>query len=164
MRLSGAGPFANLLRVTVYVRFQSVAPNRSGRFPGVFALANGLARSGGLSPEDAAWHRAANDRANAMYTDPTTVEPDCYDPVLHPGARAWFRSSSVDLLDMTRAYLDLLDRYGVGWMELRTTSPGRITYSDEVQCVAVPPTFDEGGLLVPGPKVPGSAPPVHPRG
>ncbi len=139
----GRWPCASLLRVTVYVRFQSVVPNRSGRFPGVFALANGLARSGDLSPEDAAWHRAANDRANTMYTDPTTVEPDCYDRVLNPGARSWFRSSSVELLDMTKAYLDLLDRYDVGWVELRTTSPGRITYADEVQCVAVPPTFDE---------------------
>ena len=129
--------------VTEYVRFQSVVPNRRGRFPGVFALANGLARTGLLTQQDATWHRAANDRGNAMHTDPTTVTPDCYDPVLHPGARAWFRASATELLDMAKDYLDLLDRYGVGWVELRTASPGRITYEDTVQCIAVPQTFAE---------------------
>ncbi|GAA1111222.1 hypothetical protein [Nocardiopsis metallicus] len=129
--------------MTEYVRFQSVVPNRRGRFPGVFALANGLARTGLLTQQDATWHRAANDRGNAMHTDPMTVTPDCYDPVLHPGARAWFRASATELLDMAKDYLDLLDRYGVGWVELRTASPGRITYEDAVQCIAVPQTFAE---------------------
>lgn len=36
----------------VYVRFQSAVPNRRGAFPGVFALANGLAGDGRLSAED----------------------------------------------------------------------------------------------------------------
>jgi hypothetical protein len=36
------------------------------------------------------------------------------------------------------AYLDLLDHYGVRWGELRTSSPGRIVYEDDVQVVTVP--------------------------
>ncbi len=71
-------------------RFQSAVPNRHGRFPGLFALANGLREQRRLSP-----------------------------------------------------YLALLDRYDVAWVELRTTSPGRVTYADDVQIVAVPLTYPE---------------------
>ncbi|MBF4607405.1 hypothetical protein [Curtobacterium sp. VKM Ac-1393] len=39
---------------------------------------------------------------------------------------------------MCDGYLDLLDRYRIPWVELRTTSPGHITYEDEVQIVATP--------------------------
>jgi hypothetical protein len=113
-------------------------PNRRGRFPGVFALVNGLALQSLLSPDDAEWVRSTNHRADLAYSDPTTVVADCYDPTVNPGARSWFRSSAADLLDLTREYLDLLDRYGVRWVELRTRTPGRITYEDEVQVVAVP--------------------------
>ncbi len=127
--------------VSEFVRFQSSVPNRRGRFPGVFALVNGLAQDSRLSSTDAAWIRSSNDRANAAYADPTTVVADCYDPVLNPGARAWFRSSASELIALTREYLDLLDRYGVDWVELRTSSPGRITYEDGVQVVAVPNSF-----------------------
>ena len=104
----------------------------------MFALANGLAGEGVLSPADAAWARASNDQANAAYPDPTTVVADCYDPIVNPGARSWFRASAHDLLGLSRGYLALLDRYGVRWVELSTTTPGRLTYEDEVQVVAVP--------------------------
>ncbi len=127
--------------MTVLIRFQSAVPNRRGTFPGVFALANGLAHAGRLTDQDARWWRAANDRAAAAYVDPESVAPGCYDPVGNPGARAWFRSDATGLLAMTREYLGLLDRYGVGWTELRTATPGRIVYQDGVQVVAVPPTF-----------------------
>lgn len=126
-----------------FVRFQSAVPNRRGRFPGVFAMANGLARSGRLSGDHSARLRALNDRANAAYLDPVTVTNDCYDPVRNPGARAWFRSSALDLLKLTGEYLALLDRYGVSWAELRTNSPGRITYADDVQVVAVPHVYPD---------------------
>lgn len=126
-----------------FVRFQSMVPNRRGSYPGVFALANGLAGEGSLAPADAAWMRASNDRADALYVDPTTVVADCYDPVLNPGARSWFTSSATELLEFTRGYLDLLDRYDVRWVELRTSTPGRVTYEDAVQVVAVPFTHPE---------------------
>ncbi|WP_196073129.1 VOC family protein [Nakamurella alba] len=124
--------------MTTFVRFQSASPNRHGRWPGIFAMANGLAQEGMLSPADATWLREANDSANEAYPDPTTVAPDCYDRTTNPGARSWFRAYATLLLDMVPPYLDLLDRYGIGWTELRTSSPGRITYQDEVQVVAVP--------------------------
>jgi len=126
-----------------FVRFQSAAPNRHGTFPGVFALANGLRDEGRLSAEEMAWITASNAHMNAAYADPSTVVPGCYDRTLNPRARSWFRVGSADLLRVTREYLDLLDRHDVPWHELRTRTPGRITYEDDVQVVAVPHTHDE---------------------
>ncbi|MFD2339949.1 hypothetical protein FGG90_14295 [Clavibacter tessellarius] len=128
-----------------FVRFQSAAPNRRGTFPGVFALANGLREEGRLSEEELAWLADRNAHMNATYADPSTVVPGCYDRALHPRARAWFRADAVDAVDLlhvTRAYLDLLDRHDVPWHELRTRTPGRITYEDDVQVVAVPHAHD----------------------
>lgn len=71
-------------------------------------------------------------------SDPTSVVADRYDPVVNPGARSWFKSSARELLELARGYLDLLDRYGVRWVELRTMSAGRVVYEDEVQVVTVP--------------------------
>ena len=34
-----------------------------------------------------------------------------------------------------RGYLDLLDKYGVRWVKLRSDNPGMIIYEDEVQVV-----------------------------
>ena len=65
---------------------------------------------------------------------------DCIDAEINPGARSWFTETARELLEMTRGYLELLDIYGIGWVELRTKTPGRITYQDAVQIVAVPPT------------------------
>lgn len=126
-----------------FVRHQSIVPNRSGRFPGVFALVNGLSKAALLTPEDAGWVRSSNQRANAAYADPTSSVADCYDPIVNPGARSWFRSSARDLLGLTRGYLDLLDRYEVRWVELRTSTPGRITYEDDVQVVAIPYAYPD---------------------
>jgi hypothetical protein len=120
-----------------YVRFQSAAPNRHGTFPGVFALPNGH------SSWEMAWIAASNAHMNAAYADPSTVVADCYDRTLNPRARAWFRVDAVDLLGITREYLDLLDRHDVPWHELRTRTPGRIVYADDVQVVAVPHTHEE---------------------
>ncbi len=39
--------------------------------------------------------------------------------------------------------LELLDRYDVRWVELRTNTPGRITYEDDVQVVAVPFSYPD---------------------
>lgn len=127
--------------MTHFVRFQSAVPNRRGRFPGIFALANGLRDTGRLTDTDRRWLAAANERAEGMYVDPSTVEPGCFDDIRHPGARSWFRTGAADLLTMSAEYLDLLDRYGVGWVELRTDHPGRTTYEDDVQIVAVPPAY-----------------------
>jgi hypothetical protein len=126
--------------VSEFVRYQSAVPNRRGRFPGVFALANGLQRDGMLSDSETGWLQEANARATAMYGDPTNAQPDCYDEIRNPGARAWFSADAVALLEMVGPYLELLDRYEVPWMQLVTRSPGRIVYQDAVQVVAVPHT------------------------
>jgi hypothetical protein len=112
-------------------------------------MANGLASTGQLSPGDMAWWRNANDRATASYADPTTVRADSYDATLNPGARSWFKASAGDLLGLTREYLVLLDRYSIGWVELRTSHPGRITYEDDVQVVAVPLGYPEDWPFAP---------------
>ena len=125
----------------VFQRFQSAVPNRHGRFPGVFALVNGLRDEGRLAPRDAAWVSASNRRADALYADPTSIVANCYDPVVNPGARSWFRASATVLIEFAAEYLVLLDRYDVAWVELRTASPGRISCADDVQIVAVPPTY-----------------------
>lgn len=95
------------------LRDQSAAPNLRGTFPGVFALANGLRRNGMLDPADARWLLRANEQATAQDRDPSTVDLDCYDPTLHPGARSWFRADATTLLAMCVGYLDLRDRYRV---------------------------------------------------
>lgn len=96
-----------------------------------------------LTETDAAWVRSSNARATATYVDPTSVNRSCYDSTLNPGAQAWFRNSAIPLLDLAREYLDLLDRYGLRWVELRTASPGRLVYEDDVQVVAVPYSYAE---------------------
>jgi hypothetical protein len=122
---------------TRFIRFESATPNLRGTYPGVFALANGLARDGRLSEADTRWLRVSNARCDAAYTDPTTVVPDCYDRTLNPGAKAWFKDTADELVELTAGYLDLLDRYGVAWVRRTTDAPGRITYEDDVQVVAV---------------------------
>jgi hypothetical protein len=136
--------------VPPFRRFQSAVPNRRGTFPGVFALANGLARGGLLSADDHAWWAAENERGDELYTDPSTVDPACYDRTVNPGARAWFKDSARDLIALTADYLRLLDRYGVPWVELRSASPGRILYEDHVQVVTVPYTYEEHWGMVAG--------------
>lgn len=129
--------------VTRSDRYQSAVPNRHGTWPGVFALANGLLAGSTIRDEDREWLRAANARAQAAYPDPSTTDPDCYDPVASPGARSWFRVEATELLAMSAGYLDLLDRHGIPWVELRTSTPGRVVYEDDVQVVAVPFTHPE---------------------
>jgi hypothetical protein len=143
--------------VATFVRFQSAVPNRHGRYPGVFALANGLAAEGHLSPADRAWWAATNHRCDELYADPSTADPRCYDPVAHPGARSWFKASAADLLVVAADYLGLLDRYGVPWVELRTASPGRVVYEDDVQVVAVPHSYPDDWPLTSGIRPPVSS-------
>lgn len=111
-------------------------------------MANGLARNGLLGPAAGEWLRVANAYMEIAYPDPTTITPDCYDPHENPGARAWFKGDASDLLEATRGYLDLLDRSGVRWVELRTAHPGRVVHEDAVQVVAVPYTYSGDWPLV----------------
>lgn len=118
-----------------YVRFQARRPSPSGRYPGVFALANGLAHGGKLSPEDWAWWRSNNDWFEATATDPATVDPTVFDRTRHPHTSCWFKGTATHLLDRVPGYLRLLTAYGVEWVELRSEAPGLVIYEDDVQIV-----------------------------
>ncbi|MFE3830953.1 hypothetical protein, partial [Streptomyces sp. NPDC059092] len=113
---------------------------------GVFALANGLARSGALTEEQWRFWRAGNDWYDANYPDPSTVDPLVYDAELHPGAVAWFKPSAEaqKLIARVDGYLDLLTAHGVPWHETRSTDPGRVVYEDAYQVVVVPHTPPRG--------------------
>lgn len=121
-----------------YVRFEAAVPNSRGTYPGVFGLANGLARSGRLSADDWAWWRAANDWYDAAYPDPATVDPTLFDKGRHPGLTCWFCDSAEHLLRRLPGYLALLDRYGIAWRERRSADPGVIRYRDDVQVAVTP--------------------------
>lgn len=124
-----------------FIRYQSIVPNRRGRHPGLFALVNGLRADGRLSPEEAVYVTQANRELEELHLDPPTVDPGVY--AEHPGARAWFRATASALWPLCQEYLDLLDRHGIPWCEIRTNSPGHILYEDDVQVIALPWSFPE---------------------
>ncbi|MEV7867236.1 hypothetical protein AB0P17_14300 [Streptomyces sp. NPDC088124] len=128
-----------------FIRYQGTARSPRGHFPGVFALANGLARSGALTEEQWRFWRAGNDWYDANYPDPSTVDPLVYDPERHPGAVAWFKPSpeAEPLIARLAGYLELLTAHGVGWQEMRSTDPGRVVYEDVYQVVTVPHSQDQ---------------------
>ncbi|HEX4728049.1 MAG TPA: hypothetical protein VH298_09640 [Jatrophihabitans sp.] len=119
-----------------YLRYESTVPNANGRHPGIFGLANGLARAGRLTDADWTWWRANNDWLDAAYPDPATVDPSLFDGSVP--VSCWFKSTAGHLLARVPGYLDLLDRYQVGWTERRSANPGWIRYEDDVQVVVTP--------------------------
>jgi hypothetical protein len=121
-----------------FVRYQSAAPNARGTYPGVFALANGLARTGQLNDADWAWWRASNDALELAYTDPATVDPSVFDRSIHPSVSCWFKESSAHLLVAVAGYTALLDRYELPWVRLRARNPGVVLYADDDQVVVAP--------------------------
>ncbi|MFG2986607.1 hypothetical protein ACGFYQ_36105 [Streptomyces sp. NPDC048258] len=121
-----------------FVRFQGPARNSRGHFPGIFALANGLAREGKLSEEEYRFWRAGNDWYDANFTNPSDVDPTVYDHELHPGATAWFKTTAVDLVDRATGYLELLSAHGVACERVESSDPGEIIYEDDEQVVVVP--------------------------
>lgn len=118
-----------------FVRFQSAVPNKEGRYPGFFSLLRGLAVGGALTDADLRWWKLAIARSYELHDEPTSVDPHCYD---RPGARTWYRCGADDLIELAAAGCQVLDRYHVPWIELRTHYPGHLTYHDAVQVVAVP--------------------------
>ncbi|MER7515505.1 hypothetical protein [Streptomyces sp. NPDC126499] len=122
----------------LFVRYQGTVRSPRGHFPGVFALANGLAREGRLSEEQYRFWRAANDWYDAAYPDPSGADPAVYDHEVNPGAVAWFKASATHLLDRVPGYLELLAAHGVPCVRVESADPGRIVYEDDVQVVAVP--------------------------
>ncbi|MEO3977210.1 hypothetical protein [Streptomyces sp. CAU 1734] len=126
------------MRETVYVRFQGVERSPHGHFPGVFALANGLAREGRLSEEEYRFWRSANDWYDTHYTNPSDADPTVYDRERNPGAVAWFKPAAVHLIERVDGYLRLLRAHGVACVRVESRDPGTIVYEDAEQIVAVP--------------------------
>lgn len=124
--------------MALYVRFESAVANRHGTFVGVFALANGLAASGRVSPDDWLWWRSNNDWLNAAYPDPAAADPTIFDVAINPSAASWFKTSAGHLLDRVPGYLELLDRYQIAWVRKESDQRGRILYEDDVQVVVAP--------------------------
>ena len=126
-----------------YVRFQGTVRHPRGHFPGVFALVNSLARNGKLSVEQERFRRANNDWYDSAYNDPSTVDPTVYDHDRNPGAAAWFKSSSHELLDRVDGYLEILAAHGVDCRLVESSDPGRVIYEDADQVVVVPHDGDD---------------------
>lgn len=124
----------------LYVRFQGTTRSPHGHFPGIFALANGLAREGRLTDEQYRFWRAGNDWYDATYANPSDVDPTVYDRDLNPGAVAWFKCTAVHLLERVEGYVDLLAQHDVPCVRVESNDPGRIVYEDEDQVVVVPAT------------------------
>jgi len=118
-----------------FVRYQSSVPDDRGRYLGIFALANRLAKEGALNAEDWACWRSANDFYDAAYPTPGK---SIYDSVVNPSAQAWFKSTATHLLTETDFYMDLLRRHDVDCQVFYSNDPGRILYEDGVQIVVRP--------------------------
>lgn len=117
------------------MRYQAVAASPSGRYPGVFALANGLAEGGELSAAERARWRVTNDWFDVAYRDPGAVDPDLFNRRVNPQTSCWFKASASHLLERVAEYLALLDRHGIAWVELRRDVLRPLLYEDEVQAV-----------------------------
>lgn len=120
----------------MYVRYQSPLQNSRGLYPGVFALANGLAQSGALTKEELATWRESNDWFTTNVIDPVTVDPDLFRRF--PTAASWFNAEATDLIGRLPTYLAILHRHGVKCQRVESSSPGVIIYSDDRQVLAVP--------------------------
>jgi hypothetical protein len=118
-----------------FIRYQSSHPNRHGRFPGIFAVVNGLAWAGRLTVEQYEYWRTNNDWYHATLPLPPT---EVYHPQRNPGAIAWFRATATRFLEPVAGYLAILDVHGLGHVEMRSDTPGRIVYEDDYQVIAAP--------------------------
>ncbi|MEU7184159.1 MULTISPECIES: hypothetical protein [Streptomyces] len=136
-----------------YVRFQSTTRHPHGHFPGVFALVNTLAKEGRLTPGQERFRRTNNDWYDANYPNPSDTDPTVYDRTLNPGAVAWFKSTSHDLIARVDGYLAILAAHHIPCHRLHSaTPPGRIVYEDTHQIVVTPhptrPTATTGATAV----------------
>lgn len=67
------------------------------------------------------------------------MDPAVYDPVVNPGAAAWFLPTATEALARVAPYLRILRDHGVPCVRLESADPGRIVYADGYQVVAVAP-------------------------
>ncbi len=141
MELNSATPVSRhelCIPTCLFVRFQAATPNRHGRYPGIFALVNGLSRSGLLSPSQEQFRIRENAWYEATLIDPSTVDPTVYDRNRHPGATAWFKLSATDMIARTSGYSAILDMHGISWARVESDDPGEIVYDDPHQVITRP--------------------------
>ncbi|WP_208115298.1 hypothetical protein [Nocardia ignorata] len=122
----------------LFVRFQAVVQSRSGWFPGVFALVNGLSRAGRLTTAEEHFRQRENAWYHCNLVDPSVADPSVYDRQLHPGAAAWFKPSATEMISRVDGYTRILDAHGIGWARVHSGNPGRILYEDVHQIIAKP--------------------------
>lgn len=117
-----------------YVRYEAAAPNGDGDRIGMFALLRALREGGQLSAADR--ERAAElvVRSYAVHTEPP---PEHF--ATTPAGISWFRADApAPVWRLVADVLQMLTDHGVEWHQVRADDPGRITYADAVQVVAVP--------------------------
>ncbi|WP_164479120.1 hypothetical protein [Nakamurella antarctica] len=122
----------------LYIRFESPTANSHGAHIGIFALTNGLARSGRLSANEWSWWRSNNDWFNAAYPDAATVDPTLFDRTKNPIVTCWFKDTATHLLDQIDGYLQLHQRHEISCIRRQAPNPGRVLYDDDVQVVVAP--------------------------
>jgi hypothetical protein len=121
-----------------YVRYESAVRHPSGGHPGIFAMLRGLRESGRMSEADGALAAELVARSYALHDEPDAT---VFETI--PRAISWFvggSERSTALRTLAEDVAALLARYGMATREVRTSDPGRITFADDVQVVAVPPT------------------------
>lgn len=118
----------------MYLRYESCVPNSRGLFPGVYALANGLARAGKLSESEYQQWKETNQLLDRAY-----LAPEIYNQLPDDALTSWYiENSAPHWLDSMEFYTDLLDAYETPWREVRSANPGEIVYRDDVQIVVRP--------------------------
>lgn len=122
----------------MYIRYESCVPNSHGRFPGVFALVNGLARNGTLALEDYSLWKKRNAELDMTYP-----QPGIYQELNDKSLTSWFREENAqELLTAIKFYIQILDKYGVPWRKVISNNPGEFVYSDQYQVVVRPFTYE----------------------
>ncbi|MER5641316.1 hypothetical protein ABT095_30770 [Kitasatospora sp. NPDC002227] len=104
----------------------------------MFALMNGLAADGRLTPEQESFRRSSYDWYDANLTNPSHVDPTVYDRDRHPGAEAWFKASAEAHLAQVAGHLEILALHGVGCETRHCADPGTVVYEDQHQVVVLP--------------------------
>ncbi|WP_404827310.1 MULTISPECIES: hypothetical protein [Streptomyces] len=123
-----------------YVRFQSTTRHPHGHFPGVFALVNTLAKEGRLTPGQERFRRTNNDWYDANYPNPSDTDPTVYDRTLNPGAVAWFKSTSHDLIARVDGYLAILAAHHIPCHRLHSATPRAASFTRTPTKSSSPPT------------------------
>lgn len=123
----------------MYLRYESCVPNSRGLFPGVYALANGLARAGKLTESEYRQWKETNELLDAAYVSPTV-----YQELPDDALTSWYiEDSAPHLLESMGFYTDLLDAYNIPWRQVRSDDPGEVVYRDDVQIVVRPFSYQQ---------------------